>query len=200
MTFSERAGIRPEFDTPPPANGDAPAFFREGVIKASVDTLGWDALRHEAIEAIRGDPPHRMIRWYHDWDESYDALQDCPWWMFYDIVEAVSWRAHNPRMSTTTVGGLVAAMMLRNLSLEPPREAREYVRRINNLFHLHKIAYSLRDNEVVRKDIDEAQRNASKALPVTEPSEVEVSEPQSQSKLTTSLIVSSGLTAASVAT
>lgn len=200
MTFSERAGIQPEYNTPPPSNGDAPAFFREGAIKASVDTLGWDQLRHEAIEAIRGEPPHLMIRWYHDWDESYDALQDCPWWMFYDIIEAVSWRAHNPRMSTTTVGGLVAALMIRNLSFEPPREAREYVRRINNLFRLHKIAYSLRDNEVVRKDFDEGQRLVSKALPVTEPSDVEVSEPESQYKLATPLIVPSDLKAASAAT
>ena len=169
MTFSERTGIEPELVTAPPISEDAPEPFRKAAIKASVDALGWDVMRQVAIDAIRGELPHDMTRWYHDWDKSDDALMNCPWWMFYDIIEAVSLRKHNSVPFSTSLFGLPTLEDLRSAW----RESSEYVQRINTLFRIHNIAYSLLDNEIVSADLDEVQHHVSKALPVAKPSEVE---------------------------
>jgi len=174
MTFSERTGIEPELVTAPPISEDAPEPFRKAAIKASVDALGWDVLRQVAIDAIRGELPHDMTRWYHDWDKSDDALMNCPWWMFYDIIEAVSLRKDNsvPFFTSLSPSSLFGGPTLEDFR-SARRESREYVQRINTLFRIHNIAYSLLDNEIVSADLDEVQHHVSKALPVAKPSEVD---------------------------
>ena len=161
MTFSERVGIEPELFTDPPITEDAPEPFRKGAIKASVDALGWDALRQLATDAIRGKPPSDMIRWYQDWDESDDALLYCPWPMFYDIIEAVSIRKHESIPVIDSIEGMIFSAFFVGPTLEDMRKAtrefHEYVQRINTLFRIHNIAYSLRNNEIVSADLYEVQ-------------------------------------------
>lgn len=180
MAFSERAGIAPQTTTRPSIARDAPLPFRKAAIKAAVDAIGWDYLRPLAIDSCRGDLPDSMIRWGHIWDDSDIALMDCPWWMFFDIIEAVSLRKRRnvvmPDIWTRDTFGLP---MLRKpeerfkVRDRLMRASQEFDQRINILFRFHNLAYSLHDNEIVPDNLAEVHQHLSKAIPAAKPSEQE---------------------------
>ena len=119
-----------------------------------------------------------MVRWYEDWDQSDDALLYCPWTMFYDIIEAVATSKHRAIPAFASIGDMIVKSVFLGSTLDDirrkaTREFNGYVQRINTLFRIHNMAYSLRNNEVVPTGFNAVQHQVSKALAVAEPTEVD---------------------------
>lgn len=167
MRFSERAGLRAVQTVPDLISGDAPESFRRGAIKASVDFLGWESLRQVAVDAI-DTPPKDIVDWYQDCSESYAPLLYCPWWMFYDVLEAVS-RQGRLSVPQTEWAFFLSALFSR---LGPVLErVRAFELRVNTLFRVHNIAYSLSDCKVISHDLADAQQLVAKGIAVAKQSD-----------------------------